>query len=98
MRFLLKYDSTTTITSTEISDFESIQDEFITFENKQVYDIENSSTFFRVAGGYLKMLGNNVEGVNVKEFKTILDKGIMPSEKVLDFPVDCNTLTGSVNL
>ena len=25
-------------------------------------------------------------------------KGIMPSEKVLDFPVDCNTLTGSVNL
>ena len=30
--------------------------------------------------------------------KTILDKGIMPSEKVLDFPVDCNTLTGSVNL
>ena len=25
-------------------------------------------------------------------------KRIMPSEKVLDFPVDCNTLTGSVNL
>ena len=73
MRFLLKYDSTTTITSTEISDFESIQDEFITFENKQVYDIENSSTFFRVAGGYLEMLGNNVEGVNVKEFKSVMD-------------------------
>lgn len=34
--------------------------------------------------------------INFKE--TILDKGIMPSEKVLDFPVDCNTLTGSVNL
>ena len=32
------------------------------------------------------------------EQQTILDKGIMPSEKVLDFPVDCNTLTGSVNL
>lgn len=32
------------------------------------------------------------------ELETILDKGIMPSEKVLDFPVDCNTLTGSVNL
>lgn len=32
------------------------------------------------------------------ETETILDKGIMPSEKVLDFPVDCNTLTGSVNL
>ena len=32
------------------------------------------------------------------EHKTIFYKGIMPSEKVLDFPVDCNTLTGSVNL
>ena len=31
-------------------------------------------------------------------YKTIFYKGIMPSEKVLDFPVDCNTLTGSVNL
>ena len=30
-------------------------------------------------------------------FKTIFYKGIMPSEKVLDFPVDCNILTGSVN-
>ena len=34
----------------------------------------------------------------VVHYQTILDKGIMPSEKVLDFPVDCNTLTGSVNL
>ena len=33
-----------------------------------------------------------------QEYKTIFYKGIMPSEKVLDFPVDCNTLTGSVNL
>ena len=32
------------------------------------------------------------------EYQTIFYKGIMPSEKVLDFPVDCNTLTGSVNL
>ena len=31
-------------------------------------------------------------------WETILDKGIMPSEKVLDFPVDYNTLTDSVNL
>ena len=30
--------------------------------------------------------------------ETIFYKGIMPSEQVLDFPVDCNTLTGSVNL
>lgn len=38
------------------------------------------------------------KGRTYKDFQTILDKGIMPSEKVLDFPVDCNTLTGSVNL
>ena len=30
--------------------------------------------------------------------ETIFYKGIMPSEKVLDLPVDCNTLAGSVNL
>lgn len=35
---------------------------------------------------------------NVVKKETIFYKGIMPSEKVLDFPVDCNTLTGSVNL
>lgn len=32
------------------------------------------------------------------DMETIFYKGIMPSEKVLDLPVDCNTLTGSVNL
>ena len=37
------------------------------------------------------------ENIVVSE-QTIFYKGIMPSEKVLDFPVDCNTLTGSVNL
>ena len=39
-----------------------------------------------------------LQNVTDAKDKTILDKGIMPSEKVLDFPVDCNTLTGSVNL
>ena len=33
-----------------------------------------------------------------KEYITIFYKGIMPSEKILDLPVDCNTLTGCVNL
>ena len=40
----------------------------------------------------------SVSATVVAKRETILDKGIMPSEKVLDFPVDCNTLTGSVNL
>ena len=38
------------------------------------------------------------EDVIARIQKTIFYKGIMPSEKVLDLPMDCNTLTGSVNL
>lgn len=37
-------------------------------------------------------------GADSEKYETIFYKGIMPSEKVLDLPVDCNTLTGSVNL
>lgn len=72
-KYLIQHDSATTITSTEISDFESIKSSFHKFEDVQVCDIENSSTFFRVAGGYLKMVGNNIEGVNVKEFKDVME-------------------------
>lgn len=42
-----------------------------------------------------------LEGVNgeyIRLNETIFYKGIMPSEKVSDLPVDCNTLAGSVNL
>ena len=48
--------------------------------------------------GCIRFTKLNVVLDAVRKEKTILDKGIMPSEKVLDFPVDCNTLTGSVNL
>lgn len=52
------------------------------------------------SNGFLELgrMGNIVSLKNNFTEQTILDKGIMPSEKVLDFPVDCNTLTGSVNL
>ena len=53
---------------------------------------------FFLAFKYIPMLGSVIAFQDYSVFKTILDKGIMPSEKVLDFPVDCNTLTGSVNL
>ena len=72
-KYLIQHDSATTITSTEISDFENIKSQFQKFDNVQVLDIENSSTFYRVAGGYLRMVGNNVEGVNVKEFKSAME-------------------------
>ncbi len=72
-KYFIQKDSSTTITSTEISDFESIRADFQKFESVKVSDIENSSTFFRVAAGYLKMVGNDVEGVNVKEFKMAME-------------------------
>lgn len=47
-----------------------------------------------------KLMGHdrNLGVLYIPKGLTIFYKGIMPSEKVLDFPVDCNTLTGSVNL
>ena len=36
-------------------------------------DIENSSTFFRVAGGYLKMMKESVDEVDVKEFNNVMN-------------------------
>ena len=41
---------------------------------------------------------DDIEALCISLFQTIFYKGIMPSEKVLDLPMDCNTLTGSVNL
>ena len=47
---------------------------------------------------YFRCSQDNFVGQSYLLCKTIFYKGIMPSEKVLDLPVDCNTLTGSVNL
>lgn len=71
--FLIKRDSFTSITSTEISEFKSIKKEFIVVEDTLIYDIENSSTFFRVAGTYLRIMQGGVEGVDTKEFKNVMD-------------------------
>lgn len=71
--YIAKRDKTTTITSTEISEFEKIKSQLIEYENVVVADIENSSTFLRVAGGYLKIVKGGVEEVDTKEFKTVMD-------------------------
>ncbi|WP_242327149.1 DUF6414 family protein [Lactococcus lactis] len=62
-----------TVTSTEISEFETLKQSLECIENVQIKDIENSSTFFRVAGGYLKFLKGDVDDVDVKEFGTVMD-------------------------
>lgn len=56
--------------------------------------IQQAVNRYNIPGGWTK------DEPCVSSFKdeTIFYKGIMPSEKVLDLPMDCNTLTGSVNL
>lgn len=58
-------------------------------------------TAVKMSPNTLAKLGKNEPvsmDVLIRICETIFYKGIMPSEKVLDFPVDCNTLAGSVNL
>lgn len=71
--YIAKRDKTITITSTEISEFEKIKPQLKKQKNVVVVDIENSSTFLRAAGGYLKIVKGGVEGVDTKEFKTVMD-------------------------
>ena len=71
--YIIKRDSTTTISSTEISEFEKLKPLLISIQKVQLSDIENSSTSLRVAGGYLKIVKGGVEGVDTKEFKTVMD-------------------------
>lgn len=71
--FVIKQDSETTITSTEISEFEELKSHFVEIKNTMIGDIENSSTFFRVAGGYLRIIKGGIDGVDTKEFKAVMD-------------------------
>ena len=45
----------------------------MSISNVQLTDIENSSTSLRVAGGYLKIVKGGIDGVDTKEFKTVMD-------------------------
>ena len=71
--YIIKRDNTTTISSTEISEFEKLKPLLTSIEAVQLSDIENSSTSIRVAGGYLKIVKGGVDGVDTKEFKTVMD-------------------------
>lgn len=71
--YISRIDETVTVTSTEISDFEKIKDGFAEFSNITVSDIENSATFFRVAGNYIRILKGGVKDVDTKEFKSVME-------------------------
>ncbi|GAB2026138.1 hypothetical protein [Lactovum odontotermitis] len=71
--YIQQRDKTTTITSTEISNFEFLKPSLKRIVRVKISDIENSSTFFRVAGNYLRMVQGGVDGVNIKEFNSTLN-------------------------
>lgn len=71
--YVVKRDRTTTISSTEISEFEKLKPLLVPIPNIQLSDIENSSTSLRVAGGYLKIVKGGVDGLDTNEFKTVMD-------------------------
>ena len=71
--YIIKRDSATTITSTELSEFEKLKSQLKEMPGIQLHDIENSSTSLRVAGGYLRIVKGGVEGVDTKEFKAVMD-------------------------
>lgn len=72
-KFLIKRDSETTITSTEISEFDALIPNLKKIENVQLKDIENSSTSFRVAGNYLRIMKGQMEEVDVKAFNDVMN-------------------------
>lgn len=71
--FISKSDSLTTISSTEISEFEKLKPSLECIKNVTLYDIENSSTCLRAAGGYLRIIKGGIDGVDIREFKTVMD-------------------------
>lgn len=72
-KFLISRESETTITSTEISEFDKLKPDLIEMKNIHLYDIENSSTSFRVAGSYLRFISGQVDNVDVKEFNAVMN-------------------------
>lgn len=71
--YMISRDSTTTISSTEISEFEKLKPLLTSMSNIQLSDIENSSTSLRVAVAYMKIVKEGVEQVDAKELKAVID-------------------------
>lgn len=71
--YIAQFDKTITVTSTEISDFEKLKEGFTEFKDVVVSDIENSATFFRVAGNYIRILKSGIKDVDTKEFKNVME-------------------------
>lgn len=71
--YIVRRDRSTTITSTELSEFEKLKSKLVKLPTVQLHDIENSSTSMRVAGAYMQVLKSGVDGVDTNEFKKVMD-------------------------
>ena len=69
--YIVKRDSSTTITSTELSEFEKLKSQLTKMIDVQLHDIENSSTSLRVAGGYLRIVKGEIDGVDKKNLNRL---------------------------
>lgn len=72
-KYIVKKEETTTISSTEISEFEELKPRLKKIPNVELKDIDKSATFFRAAGGFLRIVKGGVEGVDIKEFNSVMD-------------------------
>lgn len=72
-RYLIKRENETTITSTDISEFDTLKSSLKVIEKVRLLDIENSSTSFRVAGNYLRIMKGQVGEVDVKAFNDVMN-------------------------
>lgn len=72
--YLSNMTNTHTISSTDLSEFDSLKDVFKNFNCVTLSEIENSSTTFRMAGSYMKALPNGLEEVDIVGFNEVMDQ------------------------
>ena len=71
--YLRQKDSLTSITSTEISEFEKLKSRLTKMKSIQINDVQNSSTVLRMAGGYLRIIKGGIDDLDTREFKNVMD-------------------------
>lgn len=64
--YLRQKDSLTSITSTEISEFEKLKSRLTKMKSIQINDVQNSSTVLRMAGGYLRIIKGGIDDLDTR--------------------------------
>lgn len=72
LQYLREWDSRTTVTSTDISMFRTIESSLTQFGKVQLHDVKNSLTSFRVAATFLKLVKSNNQDFNIRETADLL--------------------------